>query len=193
MNDILFLILAYLCGSIPFGLLIAKTQGYDDIRAYGSGNIGATNILRILGKKWGILTLICDILKGFIPVVLCKIYAPNITDISILFPVIGHIFPIWLKFKGGKGVATALGAFLGLSWVVGLICIIVWLICAKLSKISSLSALISIGSAPLWFFVLHIPPFGSFVIALLIFILHHANIKRLINGTEPKIGKKKAS
>lgn len=193
MIDTLFLILAYLCGSIPFGLLIAKTQGCDDIRKHGSGNIGATNVLRIVGKKWGAVTLICDILKGLIPVLLCKIYAANVADIAGIIVVIGHMFPIWLKFKGGKGVATALGAFLGLSLLLGGIALLTWVVSAKISRISSLSALISIGTAPIWFFFLYPSYISSLIIAIFIFVMHHENIKRLVKGTEPKIGKKKVA
>jgi len=191
---IFLMILAYLIGSIPFGLILTKLFGKGDIRAIGSGNIGATNVLRTGDKKLAAMTLLLDAAKGAVPVLL----AMNITTLNTVIiaagalAILGHCFPVWLTFKGGKGVATALGVFLAAVPLVGLAACGVWLASAFLFKISSLAALIAIGSAPVvTFFIYGAAPAGiCALIALLVFWRHKANIQRLLKGEEPKIGAK---
>lgn len=189
--DLIFPILAYFLGSIPFGLLLARLFGYGDIRKIGSGNIGATNVLRTGNKKLAVLTLLLDISKGGFAVWLSFISQDMwIIFSSALFVVLGHMYPIWLKFKGGKGVATALGAFLILLPPLGVAMIILWLIAAIIFRLSSLAALIAFTAAPvLSMFWLHDENVMllSGGIALLVFWKHRDNIKRLIKGEEPKI------
>ncbi len=186
----LWILVAYLCGSIPFGLILTHLAGGGDIRTIGSGNIGATNVLRT-GNKWlAAVTLLCDGLKGFLPVFLAKFYAPDLCISLALLAILGHIFPVWLKFKGGKGVATALGAYFALNIWVGFSMIAVWLIVARFFKISSLSALVSFAVSPL--IVLIFAGFGDlFDFALLVLLVigftHRKNIQNLLNGTESLI------
>ncbi len=238
-----FIIIAYLIGSIPFGLILTKIFGYGDIRKIGSGNIGATNVLRTGNKLLALATLILDGLKPVIAIfiiyhrklkyshfyygvvpsngswiyspipkpscpsssnlghILCDVTPPfylenfaNITFLLILFLVIlGHCFPIWLKFKGGKGVATGLGGLLFLAPMAGAVCCAIWVITAVTKRISSLSGLVSFAFAPLvvWIFYGYSGGIACLLITALIFYRHKDNIKRLINGTEPKIGEKK--
>lgn len=189
---LLFPVTGYLIGSIPFGLLLSKFFGYGDIRKIGSGNIGATNVLRTGNKKLAALTLLLDGLKGFCAVFLLS--APDFLQVSVgLCAIIGHCFPVWLKFKGGKGVATALGVLLAAVPYAGLAACSVWLAAAFLFKISSLAALLAFLVAPLVTLIFYgvTPAFVCALITLLIFMRHRANISRLIKGEEPKIGKKK--
>ena len=198
MSALLFLI-GYLIGSIPFGLLLAKLAGHGDIRAIGSGNIGATNVLRTGSKKLAAATLLLDIGKGALPILLYLYLIPHDKMFEELFmaesllvglgTIIGHCFPIWLKFKGGKGVATTVGVLLAAVPLAGLAACIAWLICAFTSKISSLSALVAIIVSVLMTFFLYgqAPTVITTIIALLVFIRHKENIVRLINGTEAKI------
>ncbi|MDP3371615.1 MAG: glycerol-3-phosphate 1-O-acyltransferase PlsY [Candidatus Paracaedibacteraceae bacterium] len=203
--------LAYILGSIPFGLIFSKLAGMGDIRKIGSGNIGATNVLRTGNKTIAITTLLCDFLKGFIPVacVAAKLaaiessisgtYSPEYTNMLnvLLFSiaiasVIGHVFPVWLGFKGGKGVATALGVYFGLNPLLGTITVCTWVITTKLFKISSLSALIAFVLSPLYAFYLSQFMCGylfkiSFFFAILIVFTHRENIKRLMSGNESKV------
>lgn len=188
------LLLGYLLGTIPFGLFFAWASGAGDIRAIGSGNIGATNVLRT-GKKWAAAaTLLCDGLKGAAAVLIArKIFAADEPAvIAALGAVLGHLFPVWLKFKGGKGVATYLGVCFALHWPVGLLVAGTWLGAAFIWRISSLSALIAIALSPAYFLVLHHDAYAALALILsaLIYYMHRENIRRLIRGEEPRIGSK---
>jgi glycerol-3-phosphate acyltransferase PlsY len=187
---VIMAIVTYFFASIPFGLLLSKLFGLGDIRNIGSGNIGATNVLRTGNKKAAIFTLLFDCLKGALPVLLCKYILPG-HEYSIGFlAVFAHIFSIYLKFRGGKGVATALGVYLAWNWVFGVCILVIWLVTAKLFKISSLAALIAAVSAPLIIFVLkldlNIVPYSVLIAALILFT-HRDNIKRIINKKESSI------
>lgn len=184
------LIIAYLLGSIPFGLLITKFFGEQDIRKIGSGNIGATNVLRTGRKGLAALTLILDFGKAIIVVWVSKEYlGPDIAFYTSIFVVIGHIFPIWLKFKGGKGVATFFGVLFCFSLFSGLISITIWIIIALIFRFSSLAALVSISISPILGFFLGSPKIGSImlILAFLVWIRHMKNIQNLILGKENKI------
>ena len=179
----------YLIGSIPFGLLLTKFVGLGDIRKIGSGNIGATNVLRTGNKRIAATTLILDSSKGSLAVVLGQQLGSNIAIVSGLSVLLGHMFPIWLRFRGGKGVATALGIFLGLTPMVGVFVCLIWLSTALLFRYSSLAALCALAGCPilLWHFG-HLQTMElSIVIAVLIFAKHWKNILRLAQGLEPKI------
>lgn len=184
----------YLLGSIPFGLLLTRAAGAPDIRTIGSGNIGATNVLRT-GKKWAAAaTLLCDGLKGAVAVLFVRAYLPPGCEIfAALAAVLGHIYPIWLKFKGGKGVATFIGVTTALYWPVGLLVVGTWLLAAIVWRISSLSALIAIALSPVYFYVLGYPEYAPLaaLLAVLIFYMHRENIRRLLQGAEPRIGRAK--
>ncbi len=186
------LVLGYLLGSIPFGLFFVWISGGGDIRKIGSGNIGATNVLRT-GKKWAAAaTLLCDGAKGAAAVLIARHLLPGTEIIAAAGAVLGHIFPVWLRFKGGKGVATFLGISLALYWMAGLAVAATWLLMALGLRISSLSALIAVALAPFFFWLTGHGAYAPVValLALLIVIMHHANIRRLLNGTEPRIGSK---
>ena len=194
MNNTLFILLGYTLGSIPFGLVLCYLAGYGDIRKMGSGNIGATNVLRNTTKPLALAVLILDTGKGAISTLAC-LYITS--DISIsawvgVASVIGHNFPIWMHFKGGKGVATSLGTLLSISPITGLITAVVWGISCKFTKISSASALIALLSAPIFAYVFGYTSivWQVSILTVLGYIRHTENIKRIINGTEPKIGKK---
>ncbi len=186
----------YLSGSVPYGLILGKLMGAGDIRKSGSNNIGATNALRVGGKKLAIITLVCDILKGAIPVAIAAHYSSDYAVVAAVGAFLGHIAPVWLKFNGGKGVAVAIGVLLGFSLYLGLAICVVWLAIAFSTKYSSLAALLSFALAPViaWFML------GSTqvaialsVITVLIFVRHHENISRLIKGEESKIKLKKSA
>ncbi len=180
----------YLSGSVPYGLLLGKVFGAGDLRKQGSGNIGATNALRVGGKKLGIATLLLDALKGAVPVLIAKTAHPGLALIAGFGAFTGHLFPVWLKFKGGKGVAVALGILLALQWQVGATLCIVWLATAFISKYSSLSALVAFASAPLvalFFTHNHADVSFTLLLAVLIWLKHAGNIRRLVQGTEGKI------
>jgi glycerol-3-phosphate acyltransferase PlsY len=185
----------YLIGSIPFGLILTKLAGLGDIRAIGSGNIGATNVLRTGHKGLAAATLLLDAAKGAIAVLLAERYGPDMAVLAGGGAVIGHIAPVWLGFKGGKGVATALGVLIAVSWPVGLLSALTWLGTAVLTRISSLSALIAVGAAPVYAWVLADPQRAELAlfIAAVVWIRHHENIRRLLKGEEPRIGAKKPS
>lgn len=190
MNIFLVILFAYLIGSIPFGIIISKIMGLGNLRNIGSGNIGATNVLRTGNKLAAILTLIFDLLKGAIAVIITYyIFNDTTAQIAALSSFLGHCFPIWLKFKGGKGVATFIGISLALYWPAGILICLTWVLTAFLSRISSLSALISSLSSILWVWVLGAPSavFIMTVLTILIWYRHIENIKRIINNTEPKI------
>lgn len=192
--NILFCIFAFLVGSIPWGYLIGKLKGVD-LRRVGSGNIGATNVLRTVGKKEALLTLILDLSKGTVPVLLFRAIYPN--EESLFFAgivgisaILGHCYSPWLKFKGGKGVATSLGVLLAYVPLAGVITIILWILTYKLSKISSLSALVSFTILPGVVIILGYPmEILSLIILItvIIYLRHRENISRLIQGKEQKI------
>ena len=187
------LALGYLLGSIPFGLFFAYVSGAGDVRKIGSGNIGATNVLRT-GKKWAAAaTLLCDGFKGAAAVLLAwRFQAPGSEIFAALAAILGHIFPVWLGFKGGKGVATFLGVTIALYWPVGLSVAATWLVAALVWRISSLSALIAIALSPIYFYLWHRPDYAPLaaLLAVLIFFMHRDNIRRLLKGEEPRIGSK---
>jgi glycerol-3-phosphate acyltransferase PlsY len=188
------LALGYLLGAIPFGLFFAWVSGGGDVRKIGSGNIGATNVLRT-GKKWAAAaTLLCDGAKGAAAVLIAQYLfdAGEPGVIAAAGAVLGHIFPVWLKFKGGKGVATFLGICLALYWLAGLAVAVTWLLMAAGFRISSLSALIAVALAPFFFWLTGHGEYAPVLalLALLVIVMHHANIRRLLNGTEPRIGSK---
>ena len=181
----------YLFGSIPFGLLLTRMVGMDDIRNIGSGNIGATNVLRTGKKGLAASTLILDGAKAALAVLLARYLWGDIAAmIAGFFAFIGHIFPIWLGFRGGKGVASMIGALLALSWPVGLGFCAIWLITAFIKRQSSLAALAGAALAPIlaWFFAGNALALTSLALAILLFWRHHENIRRLLDGSEPKIG-----
>jgi glycerol-3-phosphate acyltransferase PlsY len=180
----------YLIGSIPFGLILTRLAGLGDIRAIGSGNIGATNVLRTGSKGLAALTLVLDMAKGAVAVLLGAHYGPDTAVLAGGGAVIGHIAPIWLGFKGGKGVATALGVLTALAWPVGILSAVTWLIVAAVGRISSLAALIAVGAAPVYAYVLVDPQRAELAlfIAVLVWVRHYENIRRLLKGQEPRIG-----
>lgn len=181
---------SYLSGSVPFGLILTRIAGMGDIRAIGSGNIGATNVLRTGNKKIAAATLLLDALKGLVPVMIAKQVHMDLAVLTALCALLGHIFPVWLKFKGGKGVATGIGVLLGLWWQLGVCVICLWLLCAVLFKISSLAALVALGLAPMLAFMLsgnYQLVITTLIIAAIIWATHHQNLKRLANGSESRI------
>jgi glycerol-3-phosphate acyltransferase PlsY len=184
---------AYLLGSIPFGMVIAKIMGLGNLRDIGSGNIGATNVLRTGNKFAAFLTLAFDAAKGGVAVALAGFwFGADAAQLAGLAAFLGHLFPIWLRFKGGKGVATFIGIILALNIWAGLAVCATWLAGAALFRFSSLAALIAAASAPVWLMLLARPSASALALALavLIFLRHTANIKRLLAGAEPKIGAK---
>lgn len=185
----------YLIGSIPFGLVLTKLAGYGDIRDIGSGNIGATNVLRTGNKKLALATLFLDSFKGAIVVCVAHYFADlNIALIAGFSALMGHLFPVWLKLKGGKGVATTLGTLLALKPVLGIVACGIWLLTAVITRYSSLSAIIAVALMPPVAQYLYgnanLTGFCGFV-ALLVIMKHRANIERLLRKEEPKIGQKK--
>ncbi|AKH41797.1 glycerol-3-phosphate acyltransferase PlsY [Altererythrobacter atlanticus] len=187
------LALGYFLGSIPFGLVLAMAAGKGDIRQIGSGNIGATNVLRT-GSKWlAAVTLLLDLGKGYFAVWLVWQFFPLAVPVAAFGAVVGHCFPVWLRFKGGKGVATNAGVSFGLAWPIGLTYAVVWLGVLALTRISSLAGMSSVVAAAVAAAVLgydqFIPVLGG--IAVLVIWLHRANLKRLTQGTEPRVGGKK--
>jgi len=191
----LWAVLGYLIGSIAFGMVLARVMNLGDLRAIGSGNIGATNVLRTGNKKAAALTLILDGAKGAVAVLLARHFAGEAAaQIAALAAMIGHCYPVWLRFQGGKGVATFLGILLALAWPVGLACCVVWLIASFATRISSMGALAAAAAST---FLLVFMGYGSaltlgILLTMLIFSRHRANIKRIKAGEEPKIGAKKA-
>ena len=190
---ILALVIGYLLGSIPFGLVLTKFAGTQDLRSIGSGNIGATNVLRTGRKGLAAATLLCDMLKGTLAVVLAGTYAgPEAAMLAGLAAFLGHLFPVWLNFKGGKGVAVYIGVLIGLFWPAAVVFCVMWLATAFTTRYSSLSALIAAFVTPLflWWFVQPALAALSAVLTLLLFYMHRENIKRLQSGTEGRIGQK---
>jgi len=197
----LFVLFGYLVGSIPFGLILTKAYGLGDIRKIGSGNIGATNVLRTGNKKIALMTLLLDGIKGALAIFLAKVIS-NYEIVSNLHnnnffecvvgvsAVIGHCYPIWLKFKGGKGVATGFGVILYFDLFVGIVGLLMWLLITKIFKISSLSALTVYILIPILMFINSLENvflISSIIISCICFIKHKENIKRLLKGSEPKI------
>ena len=187
-------LVTYLLGSIPFGLLLTKFSGAGDIRKIGSGNIGATNVLRTGRKGLAIATLLLDAAKGCVAVLIGQSFGPDLAIIAAWGAVLGHLFPVWLKFKGGKGGATALGVGIGLVPILALYAGLTWLAVAILLRYSSLATLLAIAAAPIYAWLLGYHQIAdAFVpIALLIWLKHHANIRRLLAGEESKIKLKSA-
>ncbi len=183
-------VIGYLLGSIPFGLVLTRLFGLGDIRSIGSGNIGATNVLRTGNKPLAAATLLLDGAKGAVAVLIAGQWGPDMAVIAGGAAFLGHIFPVWLGFKGGKGVATFLGLMLALSWPVGVACCATWLLVAAVLRYSSLAALIAAGLAPVYAMIFADPQRAELAAACLVLILirHHANIRRLLGGTEPRIG-----
>lgn len=192
---ILTAVLAYLLGSVPFGVVVTRAMGLGDLRRIGSGNIGATNVLRTGHKGAALATLLLDGAKGAVAVLLARALtgAGDAAQLAGLAAFLGHLYPVWLRFRGGKGVATFLGTLLALAWPVGLACCATWLVAALITRISSAAALTAAASASLWLLV-----FGQgrllvlvVILTVLVYIRHSANLARIKAGTEPKIGQKK--
>ena len=183
-------VLSYLLGSVPFGIVITRAMGLGDLRAIGSGNIGATNVLRTGNKRAAAATLILDAAKGGVAVLLARaLVGEDAAQVAGLMSFLGHLFPVWLGFRGGKGVATFLGTLLALCWPVGLACCATWAVAAAVTRISSLAALSS-----LWLVVFQQGQmiFLVMILTVLVYIRHWANLERIKKGTEPRIGQKKA-
>jgi glycerol-3-phosphate acyltransferase PlsY len=187
-------VLAYLLGSIPFGLVLTRLAGTEDIRQIGSGSIGATNVLRTGRKALAAATLLLDAAKGAAAVLLAwHLAGPTAGYVAGVLATVGHMFPVWLGFRGGKGVATGLGVLLAANWAVAVICGAIWLVCAVTIRISSASSLAASAAAPVVAAVLQVPfpmLIATTVVAALIWQRHQPNIARLVAGTEPKIGRK---
>ncbi len=189
---ILWAVIGYLMGSVPFGMIIARVMGLGNLRSIGSGNIGATNVLRTGNKAAAALTLIFDAAKGAVAVLLARSLAgEDAAQIAALTAFLGHCFPVWLGFKGGKGVATFLGLWLALDWRVGVACCLSWLVAAAIWRISSVGALAAAALLTVWIVVL--TDGASFILGIILTLLvywrHSANVARIKAGTEPKIGK----
>lgn len=190
---LLWAVIGYLLGSIPFGMVLARVMGLGNLREIGSGNIGATNVLRTGNKTAAALTLLLDGGKGAVAVLLARAMAgEDAAQLAALAAFLGHCYPIWLGFRGGKGVATFLGIFLALAWPVGLACCATWLVTALVTRVSSKAAIMAAALSTGWMVVLG---YGTgmllaFVLSLLVFWRHRENIARIKAGTEPKIGQK---
>jgi glycerol-3-phosphate acyltransferase PlsY len=180
----------YLLGSIPFGLVLTRIAGMGDIRQIGSGNIGATNVLRTGNKLLALLTLLLDGAKGAAAVLIAGIYGQDMAILAAAGSFLGHLFPVWLRFKGGKGVATFLGIMLAIAWPVGIAACLTWLLVAVVLRYSSLSALFAAALSPVYCYFLADWQRMELAaaMAVLVFVRHHANIRRLLRGEEPKIG-----
>jgi glycerol-3-phosphate acyltransferase PlsY len=186
-------VVGYLLGSIPFGLVLTRLTGGPDLRSIGSGNIGATNVLRTGNKKLAAATLLGDLLKGTAAVLIARHFiSADAALIAGLGAFLGHLFPVWLGFKGGKGVATYIGMLLGLAWPFAFLFGAVWIAVAFAFRYSSLAALIASALTPvaLWFYGLNHVALLFLLLTVLLWVMHRANIGRLMNGTEGKIGKK---
>ena len=190
-------LIAYLAGSIPFGLILTKAKGHGDIRKVGSGNIGATNVLRTGNKALALATLLLDGGKGAVAVLIARYAFPDLGPEMMLLAgagaILGHLYPVWLGFKGGKGVATGLGILLALDWRLGGLACVTWLAVALIFRYSSLSALLAFLLAPIYAWLLAGPRPAAFAVflAALVWWRHRENIRRLLKGEEPRIGKKR--
>ena len=191
---VLVAIVGYFAGSIPFGLILTKLAGGGDIRAIGSGSIGATNVLRTGRKGLAAATMALDASKGAIVVLLAHTQSVDLAAVAGFAAVIGHNFPIWLKFKGGKGVATSAGVLLAISWPVGVAIALTWLAVVALTRYSSVGALVSCAVLPLWAWLLsnEVVLWLAVILAVLGIARHHENIRRLLRGEESRIGRKRA-
>ncbi len=193
LNNIFFIFIFYFIGSIPFALIVPKIFGFGDIRKIGSGNIGATNVLRTGSKYLAVLVLLLDILKGFLPFLILDLFSNKIFILEIFlchFAILGHIFPVWLKFKGGKGVATYVGLLLGFNFHVALLFGLIWIILAFLKKYASLSSIAAVFSIPLCIYLLNYnnKTIIFFIyLSIILIIKHIENIKRLLKKQENKI------
>ena len=190
---LIWAVLGYLLGSVPFGVVVTRLMGLGDVRQIGSGNIGATHVLRTGNKAAALATLLLDGGKGAVAVLIARAFAgEDAAQVAGLAAFTGHCFPVWLQFKGGKGVATFLGLLLALAWPVGLAACATWLVTAAAARISSLAALVAAALSSIWCVVLGEGQifFLSAVLTLFVFFTHRANIARLRAGIEPKIGKK---
>jgi glycerol-3-phosphate acyltransferase PlsY len=190
---IMAFVIGYLLGSIPFGLVLTKLAGTQDLRSIGSGNIGATNVLRTGHKGLAAATLVLDMLKGTAAVLVAGLYGgPNAAMLAALGAFLGHLFPIWLKFRGGKGVATYIGVLIGLFWPAAVVFCLLWLAAAFVTRYSSLSALVASLITPIFVWWFGQPALAALfvILTLLLFYKHHENIMRLLSGNESKIGKK---
>lgn len=188
---VLVTLAAYLLGSVPFGVVITRLLGLGDLRAIGSGNIGATNVLRTGNKGAALATLLLDAAKGGVAVLFARaLVGEDAAQLAALGSFLGHLFPVWLGFRGGKGVATFIGTLLALAWPVGLLACATWAAVAALSRLSSLSALIASASVPIWLVVIGRTEAMALCVVLagLVWQRHSANIARLRTGTEPRIG-----
>lgn len=198
-NEYLILLLAFTLGSIPFGAIIVKINGLGNISEQGSGNIGATNVVRVAGKKLGIITFTLDFFKGLIPTLLCQYIFPEnhqLLALTAILAVLGHMFTPWLKFKGGKGVATGLAVILSINHITAIACIITWVVSFKLTRISSVSAIISYSLMPFYLFfadknISNDILLFAITLSILVFIKHIPNIKRLLEGNEGNFKKAK--
>jgi glycerol-3-phosphate acyltransferase PlsY len=190
-ESIVCTIAAYLLGSVPFGLVLTRLAGLGDLRQIGSGNIGATNVLRTGNKTLAALTLVLDGGKGAAAVLIACMWGPDLAVIAAGAAVLGHLFPVWLKFRGGKGMATGLGVWLALAWPVGVAACATWLAVAALTRYSSLASVIAIAAAPVYALYLADAQRAQLglLLAILIILRHHTNIRRLVTGREPKIGR----
>jgi acyl phosphate:glycerol-3-phosphate acyltransferase len=187
-------VLAYLLGSIPFGVVITRMMGLGDLRQIGSGNIGATNVLRTGNKGAALATLVLDAAKGGVAVLIARwLLAEDAAQVAGLAAFLGHLYPVWLKFRGGKGVATFLGILIALAWPIGLAACGTWLVVALVSRTSSVAALASAGTTSLWLFVLDEGRmlFLVMILTILVYVRHRENLRRIKAGTEPRIGQKK--
>lgn len=194
-NLVLATVLGYLLGSIPFGLLLTRAAGLGDIRSIGSGNIGATNVLRTGNKALAAATLVLDMGKGAVAVLLARwLWGEDAAMLAGVAAFLGHVFPVWLRLRGGKGVATYIGVVLALNWIVGLIFCATWLLIAFAQRYSSLAALTAAATAPIFAYVVSGLTLAAATGALsvVLVIRHWTNIRRLWEGTEPKIGSEKA-
>jgi glycerol-3-phosphate acyltransferase PlsY len=194
MSSVFAFAFGYLLGSIPFGLLLTRAAGAPDIRSIGSGNIGATNVLRT-GRKWlAAITLFCDMFKGTLAVLVARHFGTDAALAAGLGAFVGHLFPVWLRFKGGKGVATYIGVLIGLYWPAALAFCVIWLSIAAASRYSSLAALIASALTPLGLWAFNRPNIAALFLVLTaaLWVMHRENIARLLNGTEGKIGAKAA-
>jgi acyl phosphate:glycerol-3-phosphate acyltransferase len=186
-------VLGYLLGSIPFGLILTRLAGTEDLRSIGSGNIGATNVLRTGRKGIAAVTLICDMLKGTVAVVMSGYFGgPNAAMLAALGAFLGHVFPAWLNFKGGKGVAVYIGVLIGLFWPAAVLFCLIWISTAAITRYSSLSALVASFVTPIFLWWFGHPALASLfaVLTMLLFYMHRENIGRLQAGTEGRIGQK---
>ena len=190
MATISAILLAYLLGSIPFGLILTRLGGAGDLRSIGSGSIGATNVLRTGRKGLAAATVLLDAGKGWVAVVLAAHWLPGTEGIAAIAAILGHCFPVWLRFRGGKGFATAAGVCLALAWPVTLVCAVIWAIALAVTRISSVASLAAVMAAPFAVWLLGagmlLPVFVA--IATIVGVQHRANIARLLAGTEPRVG-----